>query len=382
MRSRAEWAALLTVALLVAGCGGSPTAPDAQQPSETEAEQDGATAAAEDPFAPVLAELDGLEGDERQARLLELAQEEGSLSLYTSNTDAADFAETFTDEFDVEVEVYRARANDVLQRLVEEDDAGFAGADMVDTNMEELIRLDDGEELLAPYDGPAEEGLPEEALYPGWTGSRFNVFVTAQNTDLLPEADRPADYEALADASYDGLMIIEPRAYEWFMTLHLHMQEQGMGEEEADDLWRSIAANAIQVEGHTNQAQFLAAGEYGLAAGTYNHLIDGAAADGAPVTWRPALTPTVVRPNGQGLLKTAQNPAAALLFFEWVLTDGQQLIADADRVPANSEYQGGILDDVETLFVDGNLLVEDGADWEARYEEILRESEVGPEGSG
>lgn len=374
--------------LLAAACGGSPTATvgpttAATGASDASAAGTGGAAVAEtDPFAEVVAEVEGLDGDARRERLAELAAEEGSATLYTSNTDAADFAEAFGDEFGVEVEVYRAQANTVLQRLVQEAEAGFAGADLVDTNMEELISLDQGEGLLVPYEGPAREGLPEAALFPGWTANRFNVFVTPQNTDLVPEDERPAEYPDLTDPAYEGVLLMEPRAYEWYMTLSTTLADGGMSQEDLDAMWEGMAANATLVEGHTAHAEFLAAGEFGISAGTYNHLIDDRIQDGAPLTWQPALAPTVLRPNGAGLLRTADNPATALLFFEWLASDGQQLIADANRVPAREEFQGGILEGVETVGVDGDLILEEGAEWEARYEELLQASDVGPESGG
>ncbi len=67
---------------LTAACGGSPTAePPAAGGSDAAAEQD--------PFADIFAELQGLEGEERTANLAELAEAEGALNIYTSNTDLA-----------------------------------------------------------------------------------------------------------------------------------------------------------------------------------------------------------------------------------------------------------------------------------------------------
>jgi len=378
---------LMALALVLVACGGSPTAeaPPADEGggdggSEAEAEGGGGGDTAEaDPFADVVAELEGLDGDARRERLAELAAEEGSATLYTSNTDAADFAEVFGDEFDVEVEVYRAQANAVVQRLIQEADAGFAGADLVDTNMEELLTLNE-EGLLAPYDGPAREGLPDEALFEGWTANRFNVFVTPQNTDLLPESERPTEFADLADPRFDGLMMVEPRAYEWYMTLSTYFVENGMSQEDVDEMWAGIADNATLVEGNTAHAEFLAAGEFAISAGTYSHLIDDRIADGAPLTWQPALVPTVVRPNGAGLLRSADNPATAMLFFEWLLTDGQQLIVEANRVPVREEFQSETLNDVEVVGVDGDMLLNEGDEWEARYDELLQDAEIGPEG--
>jgi iron(III) transport system substrate-binding protein len=142
-----------------------------------------------------------------------------------------------------------------------------------------------------------------------------------------------------------------------------------------------MAANSVLVEGNTEHAQFLAAGEYGVSTSVYNHLVDEETDAGAPIAREPAVEPIVVRPNGVALLRTARNPASALLLFEWLLTDGQELLADAFRVPARVDLQGDMLAGVETIYVDVNQLVSEGADWEARYEEVLstNQGQVSPE---
>lgn len=71
-------------------------------------------------------------------------------------------------------------------------------------------------------------------------------------------------------------------------------------------------------------------------------------------------------------MRTAQNPAAALLFFEWMLTEGQPLLVEQFRVPARTSDQDGLLDGIEQAVVDVDKLVSEGADWESRYEELLQ----------
>lgn len=334
--------------------------------SETEAAQGDA-----DPFAPVLVELKGLEGEARTDRLVELAEEEGELNVYTSNTDLSDFADTFGDSYDVDVSVYRARANQVLQRILQESQAQFPGNDFVDTNAEELTQMV-GEDLLVDYQGPAEEGLDESALQDGWTGSRLNVYAAAWNTDEFGGDQAPASYEDFTDERFRGRLLVESRAYEWYMALSDYYVEQGQTQEEVDALMEDIVANATLIEGNTIQAQYLSSGEFGASANVYNHLVEEERVDGAPVNWaEPLIEPVVVRPNGQGLMRTAQHPAAALLFFEWLLTEGQPLLVEQYRVPARTDEQGGALEGVERAVVDVQKLVEEGPDWEARYDELL-----------
>jgi iron(III) transport system substrate-binding protein len=368
MRSLPSGLAMLALlAVVAAGCA-SPTS------SGGGAEEQG-----EDPFASVFAELEGLEGQERTDRLAELAAEEGELNVYTSNTDLAEMAEVFTDTYGIDVSVYRAQANTVLQRLLQEAQADFAGADVYDSNAEELATAN-AEGLLREYEGPAREGLVDAADQEGWIGSRLNVFTVSWNTDLVDQP--PTSYQDLADPRFSGVMMMEPRAFEWYMALSTHFTEQeGMSQEEVDQMFSDMAANSVLVEGNTEHAQFLASGEYGVSTSVYNHLVDEEADAGAPIGREPPVEPIVIRPNGVALMRTARHPASALLLFEWLLTDGQELLTDAFRVPARADLQGDDFAGLETVNVDVGQLVEEGADWEARYEEVLRtnQGEVAPE---
>lgn len=348
----------------VAACGGVPT---------EEGAGGGARSGAGDPYAAVFAELEGLEGEARTERLAELAQEEGEVNVYTSNTDLADQAELFTEEYGVEVNVYRAQAHTVLQRLLQEADAGFAGADLYDSNAEELATANQ-EELLREYEGPATEGLVEAADQEGWVGSRLNVFTVSWNTELVDQP--PTSYQDLADDRFDDITMVEPRAFEWYMALSGYLTEQeGMTQEEVDQLFADIAAGSVQVVGNTEHAQHLASGEYGVSTSVYNHLVDELIDTGAPIARTPPVEPIVIRPNGVALLRTTQNPASALLLMEWLLTDAQQLLVEDFRIPVREEYQQGALEGLETIAVDVQQLVDEGSEWEQRYEEVLRDAQ-------
>jgi iron(III) transport system substrate-binding protein len=167
--------------------------------------------------------------------------------------------------------------------------------------------------------------------------------------------------------------MIEPRAFEWFMSLSDYfVTKRGMTQAQVDELFGKIAANSIVVEGNTGHAQFLGSGEHGVSVSVYNHLVDELIDTGAPIARTPVVEPLVIRPNGIALLRSAQNPATALLFMEWVLTDGQQLLKQDFRIPARQALQQGELDGIETVAVDIKKLVAEGKQWEDRYERLLR----------
>jgi iron(III) transport system substrate-binding protein len=148
-----------------------------------------------------------------------------------------------------------------------------------------------------------------------------------------------------------------------------------MSEEEAIDLFREGVNGAALVDGHTLMAELLAAGEYDLASSTYLHRILQLKKDDAPVAWEGGPSPIIIRPNGIGIHKYADEPASALLFLEFMLTDAQQLLLDIDRQPASAGIEGGgIPAGVEAIVVDLDALLDERDKWEGLWDEIIEGS--------
>jgi iron(III) transport system substrate-binding protein len=355
---------IIVACVALAACGGStePAAP-AEAPAEGQA------------LADVLAALDGLSGNARTEKLLELVEAEGAtLNLYTSMSPALlePVVEAFEDTYEVDLAVYRANSETVLQRLVEEADAGFHGADVVETSGLEMFNLSDAG-IVVPYDSPARAGLIEEAIEDRWTASRINTFVVTWNTDLVPDGEQPTSWEELADPRWKGNVAIEAGDIDWYKTLWEHWVDEGMSPEEADTLFEQIAANALVVRGHTVLAQLLAAGEFAVGV-NYYHTNELAAAEGAPVTAEPLAKPTIGRANGVGVIEGVPHPAAAILFVDWILADGQVVLDEneTDPVRADIALPLGLVVDLESLATEQQ-------EWTDRYDRLLQ---LGEEAGG
>jgi iron(III) transport system substrate-binding protein len=370
MRSTLATRAAVAVAatLAVAACGGSPTAgntgSDAAEP-----------AAAENAEAVGTYErINALSGQERADEIKKCAEEEGALSIYTSNTDIDDVVEGFEDEYDVDVSVYRGNSESVLQRLLQEQKAKFFGNDVLETNALEL-NVANAEGMLAPYESELREQVREEGQAENWTATRFNTFVVGWNTDLVKPGEEPKTLEELADPKWAGKLSMEIGDVDWFTALVQHMVEQGKTEEEAVELFKKIAANSKTAKGHTVQGELLSAGQFAVAISSYSHTIDKAADKGAPVAWKPAsgepVQPVVVRPNGIGLMKTATNPCAAMAFVDWELTGGQEVFEEKFRVGATAEAAEAI-SDLDVVAVPEQELLENGKKWDDLYAEVIQ----------
>ncbi|MDK3255417.1 ABC transporter substrate-binding protein [Blastococcus capsensis] len=360
---------LTAVALVTSACGGPPTAAPEAGGNDRESSAE-ATAAVE-----TYDRINGLSGQERTDELVACAEEEGELNVYTSNTDMDDLVDAFQDLYDIDVSVYRAGSESVLQRILQEDKAGYYGADVFETNALEL-GVAEQEGLLYPYKSELRDSVQEEGREAeGWTATRFNAFVVGWNTDLVPPGQEPTSFEELAEPQWKGRVSMELGDVDWFAALHdYYVDEQGWTEDEYIDMMTRLASNSQVAKGHTTQGELLSAGQFDVAVSSYSHTIDKAAAGGAPVAWRPAngepVQPIVVRPNGIGLVKTATNPCAATLFVDFELTGGQEVFAEKFRI-GSIEGTENPLTELDRFPVPEEKLLEDPDTWNKAYEDVV-----------
>ncbi|MBQ0964947.1 MULTISPECIES: extracellular solute-binding protein [Streptomyces] len=361
MRQGALPAGLLAAGLLMSACGPSPTTAADQSRAES------------NPYAP----YQNLTGRERAEKLLADAREEGGvLDLYTSNTDIQDLVDGFEEAHPgIEVRAFRANSETVLQRTLQENQAGKPGNDVVDTNDLELRALD-SQHLLRAYTGPSLDGLKPEAKGLGnWTAERFNAFVAGWNTREVSEDEPPADFTGFADPKWKGRLSVEVGDWDWYASMYTYLTEKkGMSRTAVDGLFEKIVANVKVAKGHTVQGEMLSAGQFGVALSVYSHTVDKAARKGAPVAWKPAVEPVILRPNGIGLMAAPRHPAAALLWTDYVLGPGQKEIAKSLRIPAARHvpgYDEPVPPGTETFTLSKTGGTETKK-WDAAYDALLR----------
>jgi iron(III) transport system substrate-binding protein len=355
--------------LLLAGCGSAPTS--------------GGPAPGGQPTAAegVYAEIGALSGDERRNRLVEMAAQEGkTLSIYTSmNADIADIVvPAFEQQFGIHVELYRADSETILQRTLQEASANFAGADIVETNATEMAIVA-SQGLTGHYEGEQRNKINPQFHYDGWTPTRFNIFAPAWNTNLVSGDLIPKTWEDLADPKYDGILSLEVSDYDWYMTLYEHFRQQGKSDAEIDKYFADVVQGSKVAKGHSGQVELLSAGEFSVVAASYSYLTEKARASGAPVDDQPFVQPVVARANGGGLMRSSTHPATAMLFMDWMLSDGQKVILDNGLTPALMPDGTDPLGHVEVLPVDVQKLLTEGKQWSDRYDEVVRGGEQLPE---
>ncbi len=378
-------AALIVVILalgLLVGCSSSPTATTARETATTAAATGSDTTGTAKAATPelieagkVYAQYDGMTGEKRRAALTAAAEKEGELVIYTSMTsDIVDgVVQVFEDTFDLSVSVYRAGSETVLQRVIQESSANFQGNDVLETNAGEMIAANE-QAVLAPYTGEARDKVIPAGLFDGWTATRINLFVPSWNTDLVKPGEEPKSWEELTDPKWKGKISMELSDSDWMLALWDYWAGTGKSDADIETLFRKMAANAKVVKGHTVQSELLGAGQFAVVVSNYSYITAKAAKKGAPVAFKPMVSPAFARPNGIGLMKNAAHPAAALLFTDWLLTEGQQVIADAGLTPSTISGDPSMAG-VEVLPVPIEKLMAESDKWNALYEDILKNSE-------
>jgi iron(III) transport system substrate-binding protein len=308
-------------------------------------------------------------GADRIEKLVAAAKQEGSLSVYTSAAmdDMAAITAAFEKKYGIKVRLWRGSSENIVQRAVVEARGGRFDADVIETNavaMESMQR----ERLFQEIKTPALSELLPAAILPHreWIGTRLNIFVGAYNTRLIRREELPNSYEDLLDPRWKGKLGVEAEDSDWFGGILT-----ALGEEKALALFRAIvAANGISVrKGHTLLANLVVTGEVPLALTGYAYKVEQLRKAGAPVDWL-IIPPGVARFEGAGVTRRAAHPHAAILFFEFMLTDAQDILRDRDFFPARANVRSlpqepalQILDPAKALDANGR--------WSKYFREIV-----------
>jgi iron(III) transport system substrate-binding protein len=349
-------AVLALAAVLLAGCGGTPT--------------DASGGGSGTGKSATLAKYAGMPSDQ----LVAAAKKEGSVVIYASNSSIQENAAAFEKQYGIKVQTYRADSEEVLQRVLQEAGAGKLPADLIDTNGGELLAMA-GKSVLADYDNKQITGqLRRGSVHPGWVATRYDAFVIAWNTNKIKTP--PTSFQDLADPRFKGQIEVEPDDWDWYLGLHSYLTSQlGWSAQQTDAFFTKLAANAKVVKGHTVQAQLLDSGQIGIAPDSYKHLIDqDHFGKGAPVVWQPLVQPVLYRPNGIGLAKTAPHPAAATLYMNWSLTDGQKLFPKQFREPANLSIitKNPLPAGAKIYDIPLDQMTNDSAKWSQAWQKLLQ----------
>jgi iron(III) transport system substrate-binding protein len=354
-------AALAVALLILPGCGGGG---GGSEPSTS--------------VEDVLAEVQGLDGAARTKKLVELAEAGGGeLHLYTTmDIDlGAALAEAFEDTYDMDTSVFKG-GDTLVQRIVEEKKAGFRGGDVVEVGGQHFQELGEAG-AIQPYRSPSVNNLVAGSVHEDWTADRLNVFAVARNTKLVPADEVPRRWEDLADPRWKGKLALDNEIPEWFKSLWEYWVASGKSPAEADRLMDAIGRNAVFLSSGSLLRQLLAAGEFDLGV-ALRHTVQHEKEEGAPIDWQPSVEPLFWKPDGVAMIAEPPNPAAAALFVDWLLGDGQKVFEEFKTDPLRKDLL--VAPTVKQIPIDIEDFLANQDEWQERYDAFVRLGTKGPEG--
>jgi iron(III) transport system substrate-binding protein len=317
-----------------------------------------------------IGELAKYDGPDRMDKLIAGAKQEGTLTVYTSAPvdDMTAITSAFTEKYGIKVDIWRGSSEDVLTRGVTETKAGRYTADVFETNgpeLEALVR----ETVLQPISTPTFKQMLPQAVFEhhSWVGTRLNVITSAYNTSLVDTASIPKAWTDFLNPQWKGKLGVEAEDSDWMAAI----VKRFPSEQEGIDFFRKLAAtNGLSVRaGHTLLTNLVASGEVPLSMTVYQYKAQQLKADGAPVDWF-GISPIPSRVNGIGVSAHATHPNAALLFYEFELTDAQAILAKRGFTPTNIALfplpEGVSLD-----VIDSKIVLDEGKKWKDIFDQIV-----------
>ena len=296
---------------------------------------------------------------------------ENTLTLYTTiaEKDLPTLLAPFEAKHGIKVNVWRAGTDRIMQRTMSETAAGRYDVDVIhfgSPEMEALAR----ENILEAIDSPAHADLQPGSVpaHRQWAATLLSVWVQAYNTELVRRDELPASYRDLLDPKWKGRLGIEAKDQDWFASV----ADVIGGEEEGVAFFRQLAAtNGVSVRvGHTLLNNMVISGEVPLALTLYNYMPEQAKKKGAPIDWF-ALEPAIARSNAVGIARRAPHPAAARLFYDYLLgEDAQRSFVSMDYVPSNTKVPSPLAG-VKIVQTDPVRTLDQADKWTKLFEETL-----------
>jgi iron(III) transport system substrate-binding protein len=342
------------------------------------------------PLKPILKQVAGqsikghFPNDAYDQKLHQLAVQEGgvvnvysSLSSFITKPLTTLWNNTFPD---IKLNFYRGASEDVSARFVNESRANAQnGADVVESNGTTMLIFQHDKNLLVPFHtDPWEKQIPKVDQFDAFTADRLEMFAVSWNKNTV--SDPPKTFQELADPKWKGKLAMEPTDSDWYAALDQYFTTQAtpkMTQAQFEDMMRKIAANSQLISGHSNEASALAAGQVQVVVTGHAQSMEQLQRAGAPIAFGPPfLSPVIQRPQGMGISYQAPHPAAAILFYDFMISPvGQAMLRDNGVLPANPYFFDTAFNPNPTLHIfkmDIRPIVSNWVSWNKKYQSIIQ----------
>lgn len=265
------------------------------------------------------------------------AKSEGSVMLYTSlDTKIVDaIIKPFQEQYGIKVQYYRGGSADVSSKVLAEAAARRIQADIVDASDVGAFLAMKSLGILKPYESPSTRTVAANLRDPDnmWVADRLTQGVIQWNTKLVGNAP-PRHWKDLADPRYAGKLAFfsssngdgAPRLYTLALAFGWELLEA------------YAASKPLRVATPQLVTQLLESGERGAAFCTNDNIAWRSKKLGKATDYAFPSEGVPTELGAVGLLKDAQHPNAAMLFYDWWMGEtGQEILVDGGKYSSRSD---------------------------------------------
>lgn len=260
---------------------------------------------------------------------------EGTITLYTSqpDSDAAALTKAFKQKYpDVDVQVFRSGTEEVVSKLLAENEAGSVKADVLlvsDSVTFESLKTNN---LLMSYKSSELKGIPEEFIDKDndYTGTKIistGIIANTKNVKNLPDS-----WESLVQSDYKNKTIMPSPLYSGAAAYNVGVltRTDGIGW----NFYNKLKNNGTKVDkGNGTVLTAVASGDKDLGM-IVDYMAVREEKKGSPVKFIypkegvPAITEPI------GIIKSTKNPNAAKALVDFILSEeGQKLEVSLGYTP-------------------------------------------------
>ncbi|HUK40049.1 MAG TPA: extracellular solute-binding protein, partial [Candidatus Acidoferrales bacterium] len=297
---------------------------------------------------------------------IEAAKKEGPVYWYGSMNvdDASALLAGLNKKYPfMDIKRYRAANAPVLSKLDVEARARGLNVDVIDLDgfyVAQVLKRN----YWIRYVSPELAAYPKELSDPRglWAGFFLLPQVTIYNTNLVPAASAPRNYNDLLDPKWKNRITIPDSGVTWY-----HGILQYMGAQKGREFMKRLAAQNVRVQtGNRMMVELTMAGEHAIGIGAYGHRIGQFQRKGAPMGWIKDDV-IITTPQAIGISGYGKSPHAAKLIVDFVLSqEGQLILRRSGRVPAHPKVEP----DPPELTRGRKIFYSDIVDGGTRYNEI------------
>ena len=284
-------------------------------------------------------------------------------------------ASSFEAKYGIKVDLFRSGGSEVLRRFMMERDAGLRATDILVTSDPGAAIDLSAKNMFTPFLPAGHDTVPPGIKDPQgrYIAQRISLISNFLRSDLVPSADRPRTWTDLAHPRFKGRLVMTDPSY---TSLQLGVTAM-LSRLHGWKLYEALQANDILiVKGNEQALNMLKRGERQIAVAADSQYANEARLQGHPIEITLPTDGTFAIPAVTAIVKGCQNPNAARLLAEYLLSlDAQRLWPRSGIYAARSDVAPPVgspsISDAELIPVDYAYVQSQTAAVKKKFAEIF-----------